>query len=248
MQTSPPRRTPLIASVVVIVILAGAFGYFYVTATGTINSLNSSITSQQGVMSAQSQSINGLQSTVSSQSSSISVLQANVTAYEQLKIMLRQIISQDTAKIASLNATVAADAAQITSLNQQITTANDAISTLTQTVNLQLSQVLLSSQSVTIYSSYSTGYSFYSFSPANAGYVLLKVSGASVNWFPECDYNPNHSNPAGDDYASLLFFNPGSTDLTYVIIPVVPGTANTFYLWSPTTSSGVATVSMTYYY
>ena len=257
MQNSPQRRTQLVASIVVIVLLAGALGYFYVTSSGTIASLNSTVSSQNGVISAQastisaqSASIGGLQSTVTAQASSISGLQANITAYAQLKAELRAMIAQDTSEIASLNGTVAADAAQINSLNQQIATANSMISTLTQTVDLQLSTTLVSNQGVTIYGTiHASSKPFVTFSPQYAGYVLVQVSSATQPYFLNATAAPTNSNAGGGVFQYLTFLAPSSSaTITYFVIPIAPGSENSLDLLTDTTADGTATVTATYYY
>ncbi len=243
MQTSPPRRTPLIASIAVIVVLGAALGYFYVSSTGTINSLNSSVSSQSGVIAA-------LQSTVTAQSSTISKLQANVTAYGQLVATLRQVVATDTANIASLNSTVASDTAQIASLDQQIATANAMISNLTSAVNLQDSSVLVSAKPVVIYgTTHASSVPFETFSPKYAGYVLVQVSSATQPYFLNATAYPSGSNSGAGVWEYLTFLAPtSSTTIEYFIMPVTIGTETSFALMTTTVTDGTATVTATYYY
>jgi hypothetical protein len=256
MQTSPQRRLPLIASVAVIVVLVGGFAYYYVTATGTIASLNSSISSQQGVIAGQASTISGQSSTIqaqsstiNSQSSDINTLRANVTAYQALVVSLHGLISADTAQIATLNANLTADTTTIATLNVQIVTAEALISNLTTTVDLQASHILVNAHSETIYGNTATNPVPYStFSPTHAGYILLQVSAATIGWFAEIDYAPTASNPSGGIYATFTFLATSSPAVGYVIVPVVPGSYVSFWLWSATASYGTCTVTATYFY
>jgi len=230
-----------LASVIVILILLAGFGYYFVTTSGKISSLNSSL-------SADNSSITSLQSEVVTLQGSVSGLQANVTSFQQLVAMLHATVSSDQIKIASLNGSLAADKATISSLNAQINTDNALIANLTATVNLQSSMVLVNSQSVVIYGNASTPSPFLTLSPAHAGYLLIQVSGATEGYLVLSSQTPTANNPSAAIFESITGLNPASPGATYFIIPVVPGSGTTFALIAVGSADGSATVTASYYY
>jgi len=185
MKTTRRAAIPLVpvALVVVIVIIAGAFGYYFITASGTISSQSSQISSQSSVVSAQSNQISSLGSVVSSQSSQVSTQSAQISSQSgQISAQTAQIATQAaliaadntqianlTSKVNSLKMQVAADQAKIqtlttgyavanatiTSLNSQIASLNTEISALdSQIAGLQAQVSIL--QSITGLSSSTT--------------------------------------------------------------------------------------------
>jgi uncharacterized coiled-coil protein SlyX len=252
-------RLPLIASIIVIAILIVSFGLLYETDSGRISNLNSSVSSQQSVIAGDQstitqlrQGLSTLQGQVStlqnSLESQIATLQGNVSSYQTLIGVLRSTISSDEAKIASLQGELSADNSTIASLNGQIATAKQMISNLTTTVNLQYSKILLSSQSVTIFGNSTTISPFLTFAPTHAGYLLIQVSGASEAYLVESNQAPGASNPGGAIFESVTGLNETSPGVQYFIIPLVPGTGDSFALISNYASDGTATVTVTYFY
>jgi uncharacterized protein YlxW (UPF0749 family) len=257
METHRQSKAPFLVSVVIAILLAAAFGFYYFTSTQTMNSLNSSISSQRGVINGQSSTIDSQSSDINSLQGSVSTLQANVTAYRTFVTSLKGLITTDSAKITDLtnkdatsNATVKADTAMIATLNSQITTAQALIANLTSTLDLQAARVLVNGQNVTIYgTTHSSSKPFTTFSPNYAGFVLVQVSAATEASFTNSTSKPSTSNTVNAVYESWEFLAPSSpTNVSYAIIPVVPGTLDSFALLSSTAVDGTATVTVTYVY
>jgi hypothetical protein len=234
MKSPAKGRTPMIASVVVIVLLVAALGFYYLSASGTISSLNSSISEEKGIVSAQS-------TTISNLNASISSLQGNASAYSQLVASLRGTIASYGAMITSDNETIG-------SLQSELASANALVHNLTTTVNLQASSVLVNAQSVTIYGNSTVPTPFLTFNPSYAGYLLVQVSGATQPYLAEADYTPTASNPSSASYQSLTGLTATSPGVTYYVLPVMPGSSESFALVSNSTGSGSATVTATYFY
>ena len=254
---------PLLASVVVIVILAAGLGYFYVTSTQTEASLNSSITSQRGQLDAQGSTISSESSAINSQSAVINSLQGNVTAYKALVASLHSLISSDkaevsalTAKLSTANATIASDAAAImsenatlTTLKSQLTLASSIEANYTNIISLSYAKSLVSGQSVTIYgTTHPSTEPFTTFSPNFAGYVIVTVASATQTYLLNSTAKPANLNLNGV-FESLVFLAPSSsTSVNYFIVPISPGTENSFALLTNSATDGTATVTATYYY
>ncbi|HYA55203.1 MAG TPA: hypothetical protein VED22_00250 [Nitrososphaerales archaeon] len=278
METTRPSRLPLLASVVVLVVLAAGLGYVYVTSSQTISSDNSTISSQQsqigdqsaaiasqsGVISSQSATIQSQSATISSQAGSIVVLQANVTAFKSLVSSLNTIISSDRAELASLDATlgtdnatiatdgttIATDVATINSLHSQIALAQSVEANYSEIVNLSYSEILVSNLNVTIYgTSHASSTPFVSFSPNYAGYLYVNVSAFTLpGYYLNTTAKPANLNLNGV-YEQWTFLAPSSSPtINYAIIPVSPGTLNTIALLAAGATDGTAIVSATYYY
>ena len=101
----------LTASVVIVVIMIISFGLLYVTETGRISALNSSIGSQQTVINGGQSSITQLKQALSSLQNQVSTLQSNlqsqintlqgnVSSYQTLVSLLKATISSDEARSA----------------------------------------------------------------------------------------------------------------------------------------------------
>lgn len=139
---SSASRTPLVALAAVVIIIGGAFAYYYVQSSGTISSLNQTVTSQASAIASQSAKIANLTSTISSLQSKVSQLQSQVAA-DEAKITLL------TAKNAQANQTIASLNSQISSLNSQISSLQSQINTLQNVVNLKNQVTIVSGKSVT---------------------------------------------------------------------------------------------------
>ena len=75
METKSPSKAPMLASIAVIVILAGGLGFYYATASGAESALRSTVASQSSVIQSQSSVI----ATQESQASSAQSLLANTS-------------------------------------------------------------------------------------------------------------------------------------------------------------------------
>jgi flagellar basal body-associated protein FliL len=257
METKRPSRTPLLASVVVVVILAAGLGYLYVSSSQTESALNSTISSQQSQIGAQSATIQSQSATISALSGSVSTLQANVTAYRSLVASLNTMLKNDQAQVATLtaklttaNSTIATDASTIASLNSQINLARSIEANYTHIISLAYSKTLVSNQATTIYgTTHTSSTPFVTFSPAYAGYVLISVSAYSESFILNSTAKPANLNTGGAVYEALTFLAPStSTSVNYVILAVSPGTMNSFALLTTSSTDGTATVTATYYY
>jgi len=245
----------VLASVVIVAILIVSFGLLYVTESGRISALNSSVGSQQTVInggqstiSQLSQAVSSLQSQASTLQGQVFTLQGNVSSYQNLVGMLKATITADEAKIATLQGDLSTDNATISSLNGQIATANQMIANLTSNVNLKITSSLLSGHTATITGNTTAVSPFLTFSPGYAGYLLVQVSNANEAFLVESNQLPTASNSQGAIFESVTGLNATSPGVTYFIIPLVPGTGDSFALVSNYASSGTAVVSATYFY
>jgi len=249
----------VMASIVIVAILIISFGLLYVTESGRISALSSSVGSQQTVISGGqssitqlSQALSSLQSQASTLQSSlqsqISTLQGNVSSYQNLVGMLKATVSADEGKIATLQAEASSDNSTISSLNSQIATANQMIANLTSNVNMDYTSSLLNGQTVTITGNTTAVSTFLTFSPGYAGYLLVQVSNANEAYLVESNQFPTPSNSQAAIFESVTGLNETSPGVSYFIIPLVPGTGDSFALVSNFTSNGTAVVSATYFY
>jgi len=247
------------ASIVIVAILIISFGLLYVTESGRISALNSSIGSQQTVINGGqstitqlTQALSSLQSQASTLQSSlqgqISTLQGNVSSFQNLVGVLKATVTADEAKIATLQAKSSQDNSTIASLNGQIVTANQMIANLTSNVNLQFTSNLLNGQTENITGNSTAVSPFLTFSPGYAGYLLVQVSSANGAYLVESNQFPTPSNSQGAIFESVTGLNATSPGVSYYIIPVVPGTGDSFALVSNYASNGMAVVSATYFY
>jgi len=249
----------LTASVVIVVIMIISFGLLYVTETGRISALNSSIGSQQTVINGGQSSITQLKQALSSLQNQVSTLQSNlqsqintlqgnVSSYQTLVSLLKATISSDEAKIGTLQGELSSDNSTISSLNSQIEAATQMITNLTANVNLEVMSSLLTGQTVIISGNTTAVSPFLTFSPAHAGYLLVQVSNANEAYLVESNFYPTASNSQGAIFESVTGLNATSPGVSYFIVPLIPGTGDSFALVSNYASNGNATVSATYFY
>jgi len=119
--------TQLIASIVVIVVLATGFGAYYLTSSSSISgyqnsvaTLNGQLSSEQSVASLQSTQISSLQSVTASLNSANSALHSQASQLRnELNVLNESLISQ-MRKYGLANATIAADENEINSLAAQL--------------------------------------------------------------------------------------------------------------------------------
>jgi len=249
----------VIASIAIVAVLIISFGLLYVTESARVSALNSSVGSQQTVINGGqstitqlSQALSSLQSQASTLQSSlqgqISTLQGNVSSYQNLVSALKSVVSADQAKINSLQGELSTDNSTISSLNSQIAAANQMIDNLTSNLNLGFTSSLLNDQAATITGNATAVSPFLTFSPAHAGYLLVQVSNANEAYLVESSQTPTPSNAQGAIFESVTGLNATSPGVSYFVIPVVPGTGDSFALVSNYATSGTAVVSATYFY
>jgi cell division protein FtsB len=243
-------RTMIIAFVVVILVLAAGFGYYFVTASGQISSLNQTLTSQSEKISAQAAEI-------ASDTSRISALNASVTSLNAKVVQDQAAIASLTAGFTQANQTIASLDDQITTLQTTIASDNAQIATLQAQVSM-LTAITQLENSVTeagpsSYSTSGTG-SVVTFTATYAGYVSVTMTVASDYANEGINMNDTYSSSVGApsywsyyDYPqSGYFWAFGSVPYT-MVFPVVPGTV-TVYLFSSDLTAQTATLMVNYYY
>jgi type II secretory pathway pseudopilin PulG len=241
MNTGKKSNLPLLASIAVIVILAGGLGYYYVSTSGKVNSLESSLSSEQSVAQQQSSDLSNLQGVVTSQQVSISALNGNVSNLQAMIVTLNGLISTDNQSISSYST-------QNAQLNSQITAAHALISNLTETINLQVSKVLLDNQTATVYGTNSTSVPFLNFTSSHPGFVVIKVSSATEPYLAEGTYTPGINNPSGATFQTIVGLTSSSPAATYFIMTILPNTTTSLALVSNSPGDGMAVVSVTLIY
>jgi len=144
MASSPrPSKVPLLASLVVIVLLAGSFAYVYENSNSTIAGKDSSITSLNGQ--------------VSSYATVVSSLDANIT---------HQINAENAAlaRLAAANATISSKTATIESLSSEV-------GSYSRQVNLEVEQTLENSEMLTL--PYNSTTTIAHFTASSGGYIQV---------------------------------------------------------------------------
>ena len=248
MQAKKQSRAPLLASVLVIAILAVALLYYYSVSSGRISSLQNSLDARQNQISGDSSSISSLQSVVSSQQSSIALQRSNISADQQLISTLNGIISANNATSSMDKATIASLENQLQAARALVSNLTAEVSNLTAVADLKLSLVVVNAQSATISGNGTDLSPFYTFSPSRAGYLLIEVSGATEKYLVVTTFNPTASNSGGATFEAAIGLTGTSPGVTYFIIPIVPGAGYTFSLVSNTSSDGTAVLTATYFY
>jgi len=158
-QTGGPKSGGIgrvVASLVLIIILFGAFlGYYYSTSqqqlsdrAGTISSQSSTIAQQVASIASQSSTIQGQASQIQNQSSKISSLTATIATDDQKITTLNSNLNQATnqlnqaqSQIATLNSQIVADNGRIAALTAGYSKANGTITALKNNVTALQSQV-----------------------------------------------------------------------------------------------------------
>ncbi len=137
-KSSRQGRLPLLTSIVVVIVLAGAFGYTYLQSSSTIASENSTITSLQSSLAAASSTITSLNSKISSLSETIKNDESAIQAAQSKITQLQAQVAQDQATITTLQNQGAAQQSQIAQLQSQVQSLNAQISSLqNQVASLQ---------------------------------------------------------------------------------------------------------------
>ena len=224
---------------------------------GQIGAQGTTIASQSAVIGSQSLAIESESATISVLSGSVSSLQANATAYRSLMAELNTMIVNDKAEVATLtsklttaNGTITSDAFTIASLNSQIKLGQSELANYSSIILLQYSISLVSNQPVTIYgTTHESSSPFVTFSPNYAGFVLISVSSPSETYLVNATAKPAYFNINFVTYESLMLLAPVTTTVfNYFIVPISPGTLNSFALLTTSATDGTATATATYYY
>jgi uncharacterized coiled-coil protein SlyX len=242
----------MVALVVVIVVLAAGSGYYYIQASGTINSLNQTVVSQSGKISAEAAQIATDNSMISNLTAKANSLTAQITADEAKIASITQGYKSANQTIVSLNAQITTLNTQLAAANSQISSLNSQVAFLQAITGLTVSKVLLSSQSI---STGSTGaVTVVTFTMNYSGYVSVKATAASdgANTGPEI-LNTFSSSVNSPTFSGIYipgrgaFYPFGSSVPSTVPFPVAPGTV-TVYLVTADLTAQTATLAVTVYY
>ena len=202
--SASPSKLPLLSSIVVAALLAGALVYNYEASSSTIASEATSITSLNEQASSLSTRVSSLQGVVSS-------LNLNITNQISARNAVQSRLQTANATIASLSTSVNSMATQLTSLSGQV-------SSLQSTLNLQIEQTLTNNQNFNLPFNSSTTVTH--FTASYAGY--LQISGASnTNLAIVVCYGAT-SQSACDSSRQyyLIFFGQGGSTFN---APLMPG-------------------------
>ena len=202
--SASPSKLPLLSSIVVAALLAGALVYNYEASSSTIASEATSITSLNEQASSLSTRVSSLQGVVSS-------LNLNITNQISARNAVQSRLQTANATIASLSTSVNSMATQLTSLSGQV-------SSLQSTLNLQIEQTLTNNQNFNLPFNSSTTVTH--FTASYAGY--LQISGASnTNLAIVVCYGAT-SQSACDSSRTyyLIFFGQGGSTFN---APLMPG-------------------------
>jgi len=143
--------------ITVVVVLGGAFGYYYVQSSNTISSLNQTISSQVQTISTQSLQlsqrnalISSLNATILTDTSKIANDTARIVNLTSTVTTLQTRMTSLVAKAAQQNTTIASLNNQIASLNAQIGTAQSQISSLQAQVSQLQAELTAYARGITI--------------------------------------------------------------------------------------------------
>ncbi|TMQ00955.1 MAG: hypothetical protein E6K99_01455 [Thaumarchaeota archaeon] len=216
--SASPSKLPLLSSIVVAALLAGALVYNYEASSSTIASEATSITSLNEQASSLSTRVSSLQGVVSS-------LNLNITNQISARNAVQSRLQTANATIASLSTSVNSMATQLTSLSGQVSSLQSTVSSqssqvssLQSTLNLQIEQTLTNNQNFNLPFNSSTTVTH--FTASYAGY--LQISGASnTNLAIVVCYGAT-SQSACDSSRTyyLIFFGQGGSTFN---APLMPG-------------------------
>ncbi len=216
-------RTFLV-TLIVLIIVAGVFVWYYVAASGQISRANSLIST----LSSEKQS---LQAELSSASSEISTLESQVSSLETQ-------LSSTNAQISSLQSQLSSGGSEIANLQAQISSLQSQNSNLQSIVNL--SQSSTQASSVTVNQAAGQLSLVKSFSASYAGYIVVSGTSTTTN-----GYIMVTDSFSGYPYNSTTYsFGTGATR----IIPLLPGTVSVYFGNTNFSSGATATITVTYYY
>ena len=258
-----PGKTPLLISVIIIVIIAFAAGLNYLQTSSVISNQNSTISSLNKQVTSLDNQVSSLNNQVSTDQNQINSLQGQVSSDEGLISNLNQMLSADNltivsdrAKITSLNNSYLADQTEINTLDGQITALNSKInayssqvsslqnqtiadqsklSKLQNILDLTNTTILDNSESITL----NTGYVWlWNFSVPYAGYFTIDViSSTSSNTEAAMFWSAE-----GASYVNVT--DVGSSGS--VIYPVLPNSETIIIVGDQNFSAMSATVTIKY--
>ena len=250
MEVAPGPKKNLtlpLALMVALVVVVGAFGYYYVQSSAEMSALDQTVTSQSQASVSQASRLSAFAAQIQKDSGEISALNSTIAADRAQVAALRSGYAGANATIASLDAQVGALNSQITTDNAQVASLQSQILSLQAAASLSESRVVAQSQSFTTNSS---GVVLVAkFTPGDAGYVVVSVSADSD---PANDgvaiANLFGSEVNSPDYSGILIPTGAFGSVpTVMVIPVAPGTAYV-YLATADTTAQTSTLSVTYYY
>ena len=230
--------------IAVIVVLGGAFSYYYVSSSGTISSQSSQLSANAAQIASDSAKITGLTSTVASLQQTLNAANARLSSLTAGYAKANSTIDALNAQVTSISAEIASDTAQITSLQQEVSSLQ-AIATLAQfTVLVSSQQVFTNASGIALLDNFTANYAGYvtvtasaSSDPANVGAFTDQTFSAAIN-------SPDFTGiaiPAGG------FYFPFNSVPSTIVFPVLPGSVAVYLVTSDATAQS-ATVTVTYYY
>jgi hypothetical protein len=171
---------PLLATVVVIIVIGAAFGYYYETASSNISSLNGQVTSLSGRVSY----LNGQ---VISLNGQVSTLNLNITAQDSARLALRASLNMASTTIASLtneagslSIEISSQSSQVDSLSGQISSESSQIASVSSVAYLKVEQILVNNQNYNMPVNSNTTVASFSVPLNTGGY--LQISGTSSTY------------------------------------------------------------------
>jgi len=263
-----------LVTIIILIIMAGVFIYYYVTASGEIsrdNSLILTLSSEKQSLQTQLSSANSQISTLQSQ---ISSLQNDISSYKSQVVSLKSQLLSGGSDISNLQAQISSLSSDKQSLQTQLSSANLQISTLqSQVSSLSSDKQSLQSQLSSANSQIS---SLQSQNTNLQSIVSLSQSSIKANSVTITPTDGPYSRVVSflADYAGYLYISgtttatngwlqvtdsyPGfisagkltgfDTTFSYSGIPVLPGTINVYFGNFGSQSDWTTTITVTYYY
>ena len=221
------RVKTVLALVVVVLLLATSFGFYYIQSSNTISGLNRTITSQSSVVSSQAQEISSdntmmanLSSTVTALQSRVSSLKSEVNADEATIGSITSRDSQANLTVSSLNAQVSSLDSQISSLEAQlkfIGSTFSAISSFPKTVENDTSRFTAEPQAASRVGG---------FLALGIGYVVVNVTSLSQVGAAYVELACNCSYVVSTNSTALSIVGPypiGGTGGVVIVPAIAPG-------------------------
>jgi uncharacterized phage infection (PIP) family protein YhgE len=231
-------KMALYLSIALAVLTAGALGYYYFEASGTIKERNTTITTLQSQIDSQKTQIDTL-------GSQLSTAQESVTSANTQISSLNSQLSSLNNQVSSAQGILTAANTQIATLQSQLTAANNQITDLTtQNASLQsigtLSRTTTVTSAATLSQSPTQETSIAYFTASYAGYILVTGYSSSTTGYIRVT-----DSFTGYPYSSTqLSFGTGNS----LYIPLLPGTVIVYFGNTETTSAVTANLNVTYYY
>jgi hypothetical protein len=209
---------PLLASVAVIILIGAAFGYFYVSASSNISSLNGQVTSLNNEVSSLNLNITAQENARLALQASLKQASTTIVSLTSEVGSLSGVISSQSSQVNSLLGQVSSQNSQINSLSGQISSASSQIASLSSVAFLNVRTTLVNNQNYNLPFNSST--TITSFSVSTGGY--LQISGTSnTNLIIAVCYGSTSQSQC--DHSTMYFgiyFGYGSATFN---IPLMPG-------------------------